>query len=212
MPSISLIFSCLFSLAVCLGLGGGARAGTLAAPGPNPNWTDMQQFEWYLGYMAQAASTCGTYNESAVLRQLARMSPFGSIGLGSVTGDGFAGPVCGRINNEAKELVADADKIRAYIEATYDCTAEECYGQRMVAWKSHSCAGSLTEYLARRQIESQISEVTISDVISGGHWDYHARIRLKSCDGSLYVEMKQSCRVERDYTRGDCEVAGVDGF
>jgi hypothetical protein len=209
MRSVSLIF---FSLAVCLGLGGAARAGSLAAPGPNPNWTDMQQFEWYLGYMSRAANTCGTYTESAVLRDLARMSPYGEIGLGTVTGDGFAGPVCGRINNKAKELAADAGKIRGYIETAYNCSGTGCYGQKLVEWLSHTCADSLKAYLSSRSIETEITEVTINDVISGGHWDYHARVRLKSCQGSLYVEMKDSCRVERDYTRGDCEIAGVDGF
>jgi hypothetical protein len=209
MRSISLI---LCALAVGLGLGGAARAGSLAAPGPNPNWTEMQQFEWYLGYMSRAANTCGTYTESAVLRDLARMSPYGEIGLGTVTGDGFAGPVCGRINNRAKELAADAGKIRGYIETAYNCTGSGCYGQKLVEWLSHTCADSLKAYLSSRSIESEITEVTINDVISGGHWDYHARVRLKSCQGSLYVEMKDSCRVERDYTRGDCEVAGHDGF
>ncbi len=209
MRYISLI---LLSFILCLGLGGAARAGMLSAPGPNPNWTEMQQFEWYLGYMSRAANTCGTYNESAVLRELARMSPYGDIGLGSVTGDGFAGPACGRINNRVKELVADADKIRAYIEAAYNCSGTGCYGQKLVEWLSHTCADSLKAYLSSRSIDNETTEVTISDVISGGHWDYHARVRLKSCEGSLYVEMKDSCRVKKDYTRGDCEVAGVSAY
>jgi hypothetical protein len=211
MRSISLI---LMSLAICLGLGGVARAGSLAAPGPNPNWTNMQKFEWHHRYMAQAANTCGTYNESAVLRQLARMTPYGDIGLGSVTGDGFAGPVCGRINNDVRELAADADKIRAYLEATYDCTAEECYGQKLNDWKFHACADRLKDYLAEHSLkESDVREITFTDVRhSGATLDYTARVRLKSCQGSLYVDMRDSCLIERDYTRGDCEVAGVDGF
>lgn len=211
MRSVGLV---LFALAVCLGLSSGARAGTLAAPGPNPTWTDMQKFEWYLGYMARAANTCGTYTESAVLRQLARMTPYGDIGLGSVSGDGFAGPVCGRLNNEARELAADADKIRGYLEATYDCQAEQCYGQKLSDWKFHACADQLKSYLAEHSVkDADIREVTITDVRhSGATLDFTARVRLKSCQGSLYVDMRDSCYVERDYTRGDCEVAGVDPF
>jgi hypothetical protein len=129
-----------------------AQSGTLAAPGPSPTWTEMQKFEWYLGYMSRAANTCGSYVESGVLLSLARMTPYGDIGLGSVSGDGFAGPVCGRINNEAKELVADAERIREYLEAAYNCTGEACYGQKLSDWQSHSCAEALKSHLANRSV------------------------------------------------------------
>lgn len=185
---------------------GGAQAGMLTAPGPNPSWTDMQKFEWYLGYMARAAQTCGTYTESAVLSRLARMTPYGDIGLGSVSGDGFAGPVCGRINNEAKELAADAQKIEEYIEATYNCTGEGCFGQSLSDWKFHDCADMLRAQLTMRGIGlRKVREITIND-------QRQARVRLHSCQGSLYVEMSKSCKVKKEYTRGDCEVAGVDAY
>jgi hypothetical protein len=207
--------SLLLCLTVCFGLSGGvARAGSLAAPGPNPNWTDMQQFEWYLGYMSRAANTCGTYTESAVLRDLARMSPYGEIGLGTITGDGFAGPVCGRINNRAKELAADAGKIRGYIETAYNCNGSGCYGQKLSDWQFHACADKLKEHLnGLIDDPDDIDKVTISDVKKSAKIDHHqARVRLNSCQGSLYIDMRDSCYVEREYTRGDCKIAGVDGF
>lgn len=192
---------------------GGAQAGRLAPPGPNPNWTDMQQFEWYLGYMSRAARICGTYTEADVLHRLARMSPYGEIGLGAVTGDGFAGPVCGGINSEVRKLAADVKQIQAYLEATYNCEAEGCYGQKLSDWKFHACADPLKSHLASRAVEeAQVSEVTINDVISGGHWDYNARVRFKNCQGSLYVDLNGSCRVVKDYTRGDCEIDGVGRY
>jgi len=188
-----------------------AQGGTLAPPGPSPSWTEMQKFEWYLGYMSRAANTCGTFVESGILHRLARMTPYGGIGLGSVTGDGFAGPVCGRINNEAKELVADAERIREYLEATYNCTGEGCYGQSLSDWKFHACADKLEAHLSSRALaEKDIGEVTISNLRhSGATLDFQVRARLKSCQGSLYIDLTETCRVTKEYTRGDCEVAGV---
>jgi hypothetical protein len=207
------VFSLILSLIAFLAGGSAAQAGMLSAPGPNPNWTEMQQFEWYLGYMALAARTCGSYQEADVLHRLARMTPYGDIGLGSVTGDGFSGPVCGRLNNKAKELAADAQQIEEYIEATYSCTNEECYGQKFVAWKSHTCADDLMVHLAKRDVtEHDLREVNIRDLFVGAVRQISARVRLKSCEGSLYVEFSQSCRIVKDYTQGDCEVAGVAGY
>lgn len=189
------------------------RAGTLAPTGPNPNWTEMQQFEWYLGFMAGAAGICGSYDAAGVLRNLARMSPYGNIGLGTVRGDGFAMPVCGRINDDARDLAADADQIREYLEATYNCQGEGCYGQRLSAWESHTCAGALQAHFDHRAISNEdLGEVAFNNVISGGTNDYQARVRLKNCQGSLYVDLNQQCQVKKDYTRGDCQVAGVSSY
>ncbi|WP_340119023.1 hypothetical protein [Pelagibius sp. 7325] len=208
------VFSLILSLLAFLAGGGAAQAGMLAAPGPNPNWTEMQQFEWYLGYMSLAARTCGSYQEADVLHRLARMTPYGDIGLGSVTADGFSGPVCGRLNNKAKELAADADEIEAYIEATYSCADEACYGQKFVSWKSHVCADDLMMHLAKRDVtEHDLREVTfITDRLMTAVLKYQARVRLKRCEGSLNVHMNDNCRIDKDYTLGDCEVAGVAGY
>jgi len=193
---------------------GSTQAGRLAAPGPNPSWTDMQKFEWYLGYLARAGQVCGSYKEAETLRGLARMSPYGDLGLKTVTGDGFGGTACAKINNKVKELAADAERIRAYIEATYNCRGNACAGQRLGSWRDHACGEKLAEHFASRSVpEKQISEVTITDVRnSGATLDYHARVRFNDCQGSFYVEMKDSCRVEKDYTRGDCTIEGVPGY
>ncbi|MGF1592061.1 MAG: hypothetical protein ACFCUW_02205 [Kiloniellaceae bacterium] len=173
----------------------------------------MQKFEWYVGFLAGAAGVCGAYDEAAMLRNLARMSPYGAIGLGVVRGDGFAMPVCGRLTNDARDVAADADQIREYLEATYDCSGAGCYGQRLGAWESHSCAGALKTHFDSRAVSSEeLDEVIFNNVISGGKNDYQARVRLKSCQGSLYVELNQQCQVKKDYTRGDCEVAGVGRY
>ena len=51
----------VFVFALGLLLAGGplpadpASAASIPVGGPNPNWTDMQKFEWYIGRMAMAA-------------------------------------------------------------------------------------------------------------------------------------------------------------
>ena len=193
---------------------GATLAASIPVGGPNPNWTDMQKFEWYIGRMAAAAQMCAAYDEAAVLNRLARMSPYGGIGLGQMRGDDFYGPACVEIAADAKDIVADASKIEAYLEATYGCEGEGCYGQTLSGWQSHGCADALRAHLESRAVKKdQVSEVTITNVRhSGATLDFQARVRFKHCQGSLYVDMKESCAVERDFTRGDCEVAGVAGY
>ena len=42
---------------------------------------------------------------------------------------------------------------------------------------------------------------------------YDAWVRLESCDqGYLVVTMTRYCHVKQSYTRGDCQVAGVDSY
>lgn len=193
---------------------GAAQAASIPIGGANPNWTDMQKFEWYLGRMAKAAAMCGAYTESGILHRLARMSPYAGIGMAQMRGDGFYGPACVGITADAKGLAADAEKIEAYLEATYGCKGEGCYGQSLNDWQSHACADTLKAHIDSRALDKdEVREVTITSVRhSGATLDYQARVRLKSCQGSFYVDLTDSCRITRDYTRGDCEIAGVDGY
>jgi len=209
------VFSLILSLIAFLAVAGGgaAQAAVVPVPGPNPTWSEMQKFEWHLGYMARAARTCRSHDDAAVLERLARMSPYGTMGLSGYSGDGFLGAACARLNERASELVADAQKIEEYIEATYSCADEACYGQKFAAWKSHSCADDLMMHLAKRDVtEHDLREVNIRDLFVGSVRQISARVRLKSCEGSLYVEFSESCRIKNDYTQGDCELAGVDAY
>lgn len=209
------VFVATLGLVSAVLLPSGARAGIIGAPGPNPSWTEMQKFEWDLGYMARAAQMCGAYDEAGVLHHLARMSPYGNIGLGAVTGDGFARPVCGSIREDAKALAADAKRIQARLEATYNCQGEGCYGlYKRDSWTDHACADSVTSHLASRAIAKElIGEVFIHNArLMGAVQEYQVRIRLKNCEGSLYIDLKQSCAVKKDYVRGDCTIAGVERY
>lgn len=191
-----------------------AQAGLLSAPGPSPSWTKNQKFEWYLGYMAKAARTCGNYDAAEVLHELARMTPYGGEGLGSVSGDGFSGPICGRINNEAGELAADEEDIREFIEAAYGCRGEDCFGQKLSSWKFHSCGNSLKAHFAILSVEDDdIREVSMIDPQkTGSKADYQARVQFHSCKGSLYIDLTKQCIMEKTQTRGDCEIEGVERY
>src|SRR3546814_17802474 len=102
------------------------QAAIISSPGPDPNWTEMQEFEWYVGYLARASQICGAYDESAVLTRLARMTLYGAIGLAQNRADGFLGAACVRLRKAADEMVADAAQIARNIEPHYDCRDEGC--------------------------------------------------------------------------------------
>lgn len=208
------VFFLVFSLISLVVLSDVAEAGRLSAPGPNPNWTRMQKFEWYLGYMSRAAQVCGNYDAAGTLHALARMTPYGGAGMSTVMGDGFAGPVCGRINKEAGEMAADAEQIQAYIETTYNCTGEGCHGQKLSDWQFHVCADSLKEFFATLpEKKDDISEVSLRNTNKvRGDVGYQARVRFNSCEGSLYVDFAESCTVKSNHTRGDCSIEGIKPY
>lgn len=207
------------ALAFGLTLAGTAQAGLLSTPGPNPNWTDNQKFEWYLGYMSKAAATCRQYDASAELAEIAGMSPYGRAGLKGSSADGFIGGVCGKIRKRAAELLEKKEIYINYMTANYDCTPGGACRDPLDphAHQSHSCAEQVNRLLADLDIaNSDVASVTYKSPppgpSSGGTAPYQARIRLKSCQGSLYVDMSEQCSVKQSYTRGDCEVAGVSAF
>lgn len=207
------IYLTLMSIVICLGLGGAAQAAVVPSGGPNPNWTDMQKYEWYIGYIARASRICGAHAESATLTRLARMSPYASVGLGQMRGDSFLRNACLRIAEDAREMIDDAARIEQYIEATYNCSDDGCFGQSLSDWQFHACADSLRSQFETHGLDrSDIRAVTMLDPgKTGSEAAHQARVQFRSCQGSLYIDLKESCVVEKEYTRGDCEIAGVDG-
>ncbi len=208
------VFFLVISLFSVVVLAQPAEAGTLSAPGPSPSWTRMQKFEWYLGYMARAAQVCGNYDAASTLLTLARMTPYGGAGLATVMGDGFAGPVCGRINREAAEMAADEQRIRAHIEATYDCKGDGCHGQDLSDWQFHACGNSLKSDFAILGLEEDdIRAVTmLNPKKTGSDAAYQARIQFHSCQGSLYIDLTEDCVMEKQQTRGDCSFDGIERY
>ena len=199
---------------------GGAQAGTLPGSGPNPNWTDMQKTEWYIGYMSKAAAICRFYDKASALSALASLSPYGRIGLRSFSGDGFYGAACQGIGEDADALLGDKSAFTEYFAAIYDCEAGgDCttddLSDRFAT--DHLCAQKLYDVLGELSLKrDDIKNITFSSPPPGpsnaGAAPYQARVRMKSCQGSLYVDLGAQCTVKQSYTRGDCEVAGVSGF
>lgn len=200
---------------------GGAQAGRLAAPGPNPDWTDNQKFEWYLGYMSKAATTCGNFSASNELNEIASLSPYGRIGLQGTSADRFTGPACGGILKRINELLQKKETYIRYLSESYDCSAGAGPGCIVEgsdrATANHTCGTNVDEALAGLKVDNaEIKSVEIDSRTQGigSVSDPHhtARIRLQSCRGSLYLELGAQCNLRKSYTRGDCEVAGVSAY
>lgn len=209
----------LSALAVGLLCGAAAQAGTLPGTGPNSQWSDAQKFEWYLGYMSKAAAICSDYAAATELGNLASLSPYGRKGMAVTTGDGFYGAACAGIRKEAADLVSEKDDIGRYLAVLYDCDP----GSKCLAGGSDplsntaACSAEMREALDALDIgSSDIRSVTMNDgrnVTGAGRWTaWEAKVRLKSCSGSLYIELTEQCAVRERYTRGDCEIAGVSGY
>src|SRR3546814_4094409 len=45
------------------------QAALLPSPVPDPNWTAMRAFEWYVGYLARASPICAAYDGSETGRR-----------------------------------------------------------------------------------------------------------------------------------------------
>ncbi|WP_299617039.1 hypothetical protein [Pelagibius sp.] len=206
------------ALAVGLFCGTAAQAGTLPGTGPNPQWSDSQKFEWYLGYMSKATAICSDYAAATELGNLASLSPYGRKGMAVTTGDGFYGAACAGIRKEAADLLSEKDDIGRYLASLYNCDpGGKCLGGSDIASPKHACAESVNKLLSELEVaEGDIRGIHFTSPppgpTSGAEPDYRARIRLKSCRGSLYVDLTEQCRVQQSYTRGDCEVAGVSGY
>jgi len=207
-------------LAMMAGGAGAAQAGTLPGTGPDPSWTEMQKVEWYLGYMSKAAAICRYYGKSVDLAQLAKLTPYGRIGLKGITGDGFYGAACQGIGEDADKLLADRAEFIRYFADIYGCSpGAPCTagieGDKFAS--NHACSQKVNEVLENLKIgDGDVESITFRSPppgpSNGGEAPYQARIRLRSCGGSLFVELSQQCGVKQTYTRGDCQIAGVSGY
>ena len=74
------------------------------------------------------------------------------------------------------------------------------------------CESSIADYLARLSIaEDDIAKVSVFSVkpTTGKLLGYRAWVALKSCRGSLVVNLTPLCRVRDTYTRGECQFDNV---
>src|SRR3546814_18741051 len=85
---------------------------------------------------------------TTLFRSLARMTPYGAIGLAQSRADGFLGAACVRLRKAADEMVAAAAKIEKHTESTYDCSDDGCFGQTLDEWPFQAYGNSLQHQLA----------------------------------------------------------------
>lgn len=207
-------FACL-----AMTLGTGAEAARMPSSGPDPSWSESQKFEWYLGYMSDAAAICREYSASNALADIAKLSPFGRVGLNSISGDGFTGAACGRIRDRVKELLQKKETYIRYLTEKYDCgPAGQCTGPAADPLaSSHTCATQVREALGGIDVDAgDVARLTVQSwppgPSNGAEPRHRARIQFKSCNGSLYIDLGDRCEVEQSYTRGNCEFSGVSAY
>jgi len=210
----------LNGLAFCLAMAvaTAVQAGTLPIGGPNPKWDESQKFEWYLGYMSKAVAICGDFSASTQLGEIAALSPYGRVGLKGFSADGFYGGVCVRIRARAKELLEKKEAYVRFLTDAYDCgPGGKCSDGSDLLASDHACSEKVDEALyGFGIIKDEITSIRIDSKIpgpsNGAEPDHHARVRLKTCQGSLYLDLGAQCSVKQSYTRGDCQVAGVSAY
>ncbi len=104
-----------------------AQAASGPAMGPSQSWDEMQKFEYYIGQMGSALNICGNYSLATGLRKLANLTPYGRKGWDSMlVYDQILGAQCGRLANDAKDILTDGDKIEAYLRDKYHCEGASC--------------------------------------------------------------------------------------
>src|SRR3546814_1951924 len=87
----------------------------------------MQKFEYYLGQLAGALNFCNSFELSGQVRELADLSPYGRKGWASLLAfDDLRGGRCGSDVADAKEILADRDRLWTYLTEKYDCPGGEC--------------------------------------------------------------------------------------
>lgn len=214
----SMVRNLTLGLGLALMAAGGAQAAMAPSVGPNPSWTPDQKFEWHIGYMSAASALCRDYNAASQLRDIAALSPYGRMGLNAINFDGFIGGVCAKIRSRAVEMLEKKETYVRILSATYDCSpGGACAGGPDATTAEHACSEEVDEHLDALSLKrADIKSITFSSPPPGpanaGAAPYQARVRMKSCQGSLYVDLGAQCTLKQSYTRGDCEVAGVSGF
>ncbi|GAB4230819.1 MAG: hypothetical protein Tsb0032_37130 [Kiloniellaceae bacterium] len=194
------------------------QAATGPKGGPSDSWTQMQKYEFYVGELAGALNLCRITDLAYDLKEVADLSPYGRKGWRSMLPfDGIRGGRCTTYVEAAREVLADRDKLTAYLKDQYDCSTGECDEADSAA--SSPCRTELDEYLAGLPIEADdirsLKVMTLRPAIrerSNARFSHQVRVDLKSCSGYLEVQLTESCYPRNTFTRGDCEIEGISSY
>jgi hypothetical protein len=210
----------IFAVAALVWLPSGAQAAAGAGVGPSESWSEMEQLEYYIGQLSGILNICSHFSLSTDLRELANLSPYGKKGLASVGAyDAVKGGYCGKLAADGEALMADRDKLLAYLTEKYDCPGGTCAPEDGDTSLTAACRAEADVHLMSLPVGTDdIKSVSMrrgsfaSSQMSSGRWGSEAWVRLKSCSGWLIVEMTDGCTVRQSFTRGDCEIEGIKGY
>ena len=100
----------------------------------------------------------------------------------------------------------------AYLTDQYDCPDADCGTDKGDDSASAPCRSEADEHLSTLPIEaSDIKSVKMVKASSGGN-GHEAWVRLKSCQGSLIIELSKGCTPRQTFTRGACEIEGISSY
>ena len=189
------------------------QAATGPKGGPSDSWTQMQKYEFYVGELAGALNLCRITDLAYDLKEVADLSPYGRKGWRSMLPfDGIRGGRCTTYVEAAREVLADRDKLTAYLKDQYDCSTGECGTDGENGSASAPCRSEADEHLSSLPIEaSDIKSVKMVRASSGGN-GHEAWVRLNSCEGSLVIELSKHCTPRQTFTRGQCEIEGISSY
>jgi hypothetical protein len=76
------------------------------------------------------------------------------------------------------------------------------------------CAAAVDQEITRIGLSpDRIENIAIGSTMSDGDnariVGYNAWVRVKSCDGTLVIDMRRNCQVRDTYTLKNCEIVGV---
>ena len=197
-----------------------AQAATGPKGGPSDSWTRMQKFEFYVGELAGALNLCRITDLAYELKELSDMTPYGRKGWRSMLPfDSISGGRCTSYAESAREILADRDKLVAYLADKYDCPGGDCAEEGGGEAASRPCQTELDAHLSSLPLAtndvSAIRMVTKEPGVNErfrGNYKHQAWVTLKSCSGGLLVQLTESCQPRKTFSRGDCQVEGISSY
>ena len=89
--------------------------------GPAESWTEVRKYEYYIGQLAAALNLCRYHKLAYEIKELDDLSLYGRKGWQSMQSfDAIRGGRCARYAESGREILADREKIRAFLAETYD--------------------------------------------------------------------------------------------
>ena len=189
--------------------------------GPSDSWTRMQKFEYYVGELAGALNLCRITDLAYELKELSDLTPYGRKGWRSMLPyDSISGGRCTSYAESGREILADRERLLAYLTDKYDCPGGDCGPNGGDDSASAPCRSEADEHLRSLSIsEGDVKSVRMlgrnagdAQVIVSGSPGHEAWVRLKSCQGWLVIELSKHCTPRQSFTRGDCKIEGLSSY